>query len=488
VYPKSHFCLNNFYQLFLVVLVGVLLGACNRGGLPCVEQNKVTRETNESTNLAVHVGVDGSQSMLGFAKGNSSRYITVIQKLDDLLRPNNLKANFSSVLPIEDVKVNYFRLGVKEKPPRVDIQRIQGTGQTTSFLDAKFSRFYDGEDEGRYPSVSSSLHQLLDDETLSTFLGEKQQPKTDREEQAGQDVMRIMISDLEPDNSAIGEITARISRLFTNNPDYKAILLGIRSEFNGTVFSTDRPDENRISYQSSGNPDETGRPFYLFILGPDLLVDSFVKRFFDRLGEIGFSAKLSSFQYNDQTVTLNIRNDNFGEKQSDCTQRESRLKGKRPKNDQESQWLILSQERCGRDGSDGYKEFQLKDVISSSSLFLRGVTFDPSDFKVSEQFIKINEVSTKDIRSTPYLNFSIQFTGEEANSDTQSVFVTLKKDALDDLVWKDWDTSINNLIGTRTQQLLDFVRSLRDRVSVDNRKQGNQTQDAIQLCLGYVRK
>lgn len=213
-----------------------------------------------------------------------------------------------------------------------------------------------------------------------------------------------------------------------------------------------------------------------------------MKRFFDRLGEIGFSAKLSSFQYNDQTVTLNIRNDNFGEKQSDCTQRESRLKGKRPKNDQESQWLILSQERCGRDGSDGYKEFQLKDVISSSSLFLRGVTFDPSDFKVSEQFIKINEVSTKDIRSTPYLNFSIQFTGEEANSDTQSVFVTLKKDALDDLVWKDWDTSINNLIGTRTQQLLDFVRSLRDRVSVDNRKQGNQTQDAIQLCLGYVRK
>lgn len=280
MYPKSHFCLNNFYQLFLVVLVGVLLGACNRGGLPCVEQNKVTRETNESTNLAVHVGVDGSQSMLGFAKGNSSRYITVIQKLDDLLRPNNLKANFSSVLPIEDVKVNYFRLGVKEKPPRVDIQRIQGTGQTTSFLDAKFSRFYDGEDEGRYPSVSSSLHQLLDDETLSTFLGEKQQPKTDREEQAGQDVMRIMISDLEPDNSAIGEITARISRLFTNNPDYKAILLGIRSEFNGTVFSTNRPDENRISYQSSGNPDETGRPFYLFILGPDSLSRQFCETFF----------------------------------------------------------------------------------------------------------------------------------------------------------------------------------------------------------------
>jgi len=455
------------------------------GGLPCVEtgEQKEEGESQTKTNLAVQVGIDGSASMLGFVQEGSSRYITVIQKLDDLLRPSNIKTDLGS--GVESVQVDYFRLGVSGSS---QVRTKQALGENgTSFLDAKFPRFYCYGQPKEYPCVTSSLHQVLEIQAAKSTLEATPTPspnlseaEEDKSEESlsptvRNDAMQILITDLEPDNAAIGEMPNRISTIFAQHPDYKAFLLGIPSEFNGMLYSADQPDSIKTPYQSSGNPEQDGRPFYLFVIGPSPVVQTFVERFMDRVGrDMATTIKASSFQRQASPILLNI-NSTFGENKQNCVYRESILDGKRLTTEQETEWLILEQEEC--DGK--YKDITLKNVKSQPSWLLRGGAFSADLFRSSEPFVKVTDVSLEDTSDIPYLNLSLKLTGEESSSDEQPIFITLDEKNLDEIIWQDWSSPINKLEGRKTQQLMDFVKSVRGKVSQD--------QDALRFCLGYVK-
>jgi hypothetical protein len=288
-------------------------------------------------------------------------------------------------------------------------------------------------------------------------------------------MMQILITDLEPDNAAIGEMTNRISNIFAQHPDYKAVLLGIPSEFNGTLYSADQPESIKADYQSSRNPEQDGRPFYLFLIGPAPVVDTFVERFMDRVGrDMATTIKASSFQRQASPILLNI-NSTFGQNSQNCVYRESILDGKRLTTEQETEWLILAQEEC----EGKYKDFTLKNLKSQPSWLLRGGAFSTDLFRSSESFVEVTDVSLEDTSNIPYLNLSLKLAGEESSSDEQPIFITLEEKALDEIIWQNWSSPINKLEGTKTQQLMDFVKSVRGKVSQD--------QDALRFCLGYIK-
>ena len=477
---------------FIVLLLALISGIRSRGsggrisakGLPCIEQsqeNRIETDTATKMNLTVNVGIDGSQSLLGFVREGNSRYVRTIQKLDDLLRSGNLQTNLSRVQKFESFNVNYWRLGINtELTPEINQKQAV---DVTQFLDAKDPRFYCQGLPSDYPCVTSSLHQILDLHTAETSTTTPIPDQAEVMTQSGDetkiiirnDTFQILITDLEPDNSAISEMTSRISKVLNTRKDYKVALLGIRSEFNGRVYSAANP-ENNIPYQSNGDVNEQGRPFYLVLLGPVQIVDSFVERFEDRVGNIADGMKTSYFQHqNFSPIVLNV-SEKFGEREDDCTYRESTLNGDRLEEDQEPHWLLLSQEKC----DDSYKEFKLNNVKSTRSLLLRGGNFTPEMFKRSEPFVKVTEVSLGDEEDIPYLNLTIDINGAEAGTDEQAIYLTLQESALDGIVWQDWSVPVtSDLEGAKTQQLIDFVKSIRDAVP--------KNQDALRFCLGYIR-
>ena len=462
-------------------------GVHSTKGFPCVQtaEHENEKEIQNKTNLAVQIGIDGSESMLGFVNDEISQYITTIQKLDDLLRPSNLKTDLGS--SVENINVKYFRLGVNVRR-QVTEKQLLGKDEGTSFLDAKFPSFYCYGPTKKYPCVSSSLHQILIDHVAesapeavtapSNILpnSKKLRSAESPSPTIRNDTMQILITDLEPDNNAIGEITDRISNIFDQHPNYKAILLGIPSEFNGTLYSADQPKTITKSYQSREISEQDGRPFYLFVIGPSPMVQTFVERFSDRVGkDMAKTIRTSAFHRQPSPILLNI-NSKFGEKNEDCTYRKYSLKGKQLTAEQESDWLILGQDKC----QDKHKDIKLDDVYSRPSWLLRGGKFSANSFTISEpSLVTVTEVSLNSDDDIPYLDLSLEISGEKSSNDEQPIYITLNEKNLDEIIWQDWSTPINNLDGRKTQQLMDFVKSVRGKVS--------QGHDALRFCLGYVK-
>ncbi|MFN9547347.1 MAG: hypothetical protein ACK6AD_09810 [Cyanobacteriota bacterium] len=458
------------------------------GGLPCIKsllsQEKKTSETSEDKDspldLSVNVGIDASQSLSGFVNVENSRFATVIQKLDNVLREENLRASLEPLNKIGSIRVNYWRIGTNKDTaePKPLLQ--------TRFLDARFPKFFCAGQSEEYPCVSSSLHQILDIGQEKNANSNSLSPETEKISTADQpkqnvnDVLHILITDLEPDNSAIGELTSRITKRLSEQSSYKAALVGIRSEFDGKLYATDVPNRWK-NYKELSNPDEKGRPFYLFLLGPGSVVDSFVDQFYDSMPpDISSKMRLSYFQSpNLSPLVLNV-SPRFGEDEKHCLDRLDSLNGNRTTPEEARQWLILRQTKtCEKNGSS-FPAFNLQDVKSTSSLLLRGGNFKPDMFKSSEPFVSVTNVSLQNSSNIPNLNLSVAVTGEEAESDEQAVNITLSEKALDQAIWQDWSASVPGpLEGDKTQQLIDFVSFLRNALQKD--------QDALRYCLGYVR-
>jgi hypothetical protein len=423
------------------------------------------------TNLDVQIGIDGSESMLGFVKNESSRYITVIDKLDDLLRESNLKADLGS--SIDNAEVNYFRLGAGGPGKLKEKARLGIAKSGKGFLDAKFPRFYCDGNTQDYPCVSSALHQIFMPESKPTSGSTTEPAVSLPDAKEISDTMWILITDLEPDNGASGQITEQISKIFNQHPDYKAILLGIRSEFNGPIYSADRPSNSK-SYQSRGDVLQNGRPFYLFVVGPSTVVQTFVKGFMDRVGkDMAETIRASAFQRQESPILLNIPSD-F--KTPDCTQRKYNLLGKRLT--QESEWLALSERKCDKQPPD---RLQLE-IPSQQSWLLRGGSFSADSFGISRSFAKVNNVDLDSNTDQPFLKLTINIAEKESRSSEQPIYITLKERELDEIIWKDWSIPINSLEGQKTQKLIDFVQSVRGKAS-----QGH-AHDAIRFCLGYAKQ
>ncbi|MFM7191586.1 MAG: hypothetical protein ACKOX2_12345, partial [Microcystaceae cyanobacterium] len=185
-------------------LLLLLLSGCGKG-LDCVEQASSAQETDPFQKVQVELGVDGSGSMLGYVQEEASRYAQAIDSL-------------STLLADKAVPTRYWRIG---KGATVNAPQELSP---TEFLKARDPEFYaacePNAQSQAFPCVSSTLEQI--------YGVEKQNPK--------QETLRILLTDLEPDNAAVGQLAGKISQELKQHKNYKAILLGVRSEYNGPIF------------------------------------------------------------------------------------------------------------------------------------------------------------------------------------------------------------------------------------------------------------
>lgn len=427
-------------------LLLLFLSGCGQG-LNCVEQSFDRADQDPFKNVQVELGVDGSGSMLGYVHQRGSRYAQTIDSL-------------STLLSGKGIPTRYWRIG-----QGAQVQKPQPLSPT-EFLKARNPDFYAaceaGSSNQTFPCVSSTLEQIYDIDSPD--------PK--------QDTIRILLTDLEPDNAAVGRLSGRISRLLEAKPDYKAMLVGVRSQYNGAIFLADTGKAS-LRYDTTGKDiDQQGRPFYVLMTGPSEAVDALVERFQKLPLDVNQAIRASSFAL-DGGDTLAMDRSRLPTKLNACIDQAGAINRQKPRRDQEEQWLLLEQ-TCDS------KPLQIT-LPSQSSIILAGSEqLRPQDFTVSNQALQIDQVTNEQGK----ILLSLILDGRQfASNQGEIMTIDLNKRALDRATWQGWHTDVSSPDGAKTQNLNLFIGGLRDAVESVARQpdQKATTEQAVKYCLGFTR-
>lgn len=431
------------FRLVSFGLIAILLTSCGGKGLECVDKPKADSEKDPFKNVQVEVGVDGSASMLGYVKNPGTRYSQAINSL-------------SSVL--QNKPTQYWRIGRGEKV--TEPQALTAN----EFLNARKAEFYDCKLPGsNFACVSSTLDQI--------YTIPKNNPK--------EDALRILLTDLEPDQSAITLLSGKISAELKANRGYKAVLLGVRSEYNGNVFSA---DTGKLAldkpYSTDGKDvDQTGRPFYLLMTGPSAAVDAIVTSLRQLPLDVNQAFRASSFTIGGiDAITLDKTNIN--QKFNECMSQTGAIKKTRPARSQMDQWLLLEQSCINKPLS--------LEIPSETAITLAGAELTPEMFKISSPAVKLESIAVSEDK----MKLSLILDGEQIPKKTgQEIYISLQKRDLDQALWKNWTTTVAAPDGAKTQNLALFISTLRGEVenAVQNSKKKAATQEAVKYCLGLTR-
>ena len=273
----------------------------------------------------INLHIDGSGSMLGYVSIPESAYLNTLDSLGIL---------FS--FGVADVTPSFYRLGrPKNLGDRACISEKTNycLSQFTDLNDAKESEFYIGGTE-KFPGLTSSLHTAI-----PNFESNKSDEASETEHQDFSDLLSVIVTDLEPDEAAVGNISRRLKPYLYSKKGYSVGILAIRSEFDGRVYrvhpdqqfsqdlpnsgepedpnlsqdlpdscesedldcfnystrsnagetahsSTDEPDSHTIESDSTdnGDPNIDGfRPFYILFLGQNKFVSEFIEKIIQEL-------------------------------------------------------------------------------------------------------------------------------------------------------------------------------------------------------------
>jgi len=423
-------------------LITILLTSCGGKGLQCVDKPNIDSDKDPFKNVQVEVGVDGSGSMLGYVKNPGTRYSQAIDSLSGVLQNKPAK---------------YWRIGRGEKV--TEPQALTAN----EFLNARKEEFYDCKLPGsNFPCVTSTLDQI--------YAIPKNNPK--------EDALRILLTDLEPDQAAITLLSGKISAELKENRGYKAVLLGVRSEYNGNVFSADTGNVAVANYVSDGkNVDQKGRPFYVLITGPSAAVDVIVKSLRQLPLDVNQAFRASSFAI-DTIDTVTLDKTNINQKFDDCISQTGAIQKTRPARSQMEQWLLLEQSCINKPLS--------LEIPSELAITLAGAELTPEMFKISSPAVKLQSITVSEDK----MKLSLILDGEQIPKKTgQEIYISLQKRDLDQAIWKNWDTTVAAPDGAKTQNLALFISNLRGAVenAVQDPQKKVSIQEAIKYCLGLTR-
>jgi len=455
-------------RILFSVLALALTSCGERAGLPCIEtpDTAVSEEqavTAPFENLQVQVGVDASESMQGFVSRPGSRYSQAIASLHTLLQNKN-------------IPISYWRVG-----SNAQINSAQAVS-ANQFLAASKQDFYcrREQESAEYPCVSSTLGQFYQ---LAMPTAAPSPPAGTEEERQGtaKEIpnLKILLTDLEPNNAAVGQISGLISAEIKSNPNYKAVLLGVRSQFQGNVFSADNSYQP-FAYDTTGQDiDQKGRPFYVLITGPEATVDQLVKQFRQLPLDVNKAFRASTFQQKERSA-VTLDNSPFQNAIKNCIEPVGMIAGQRPNSNQEADWLMIKEDiNCDAEANKSL----ILSIPSKSTVTLTGGKLTPDLFKVSESsLVKVKEaqIEHNPTKEDSRLQLTLEFKGQNLDSEGgKLIYVTLLDRQLDQAVWQDWDMDISQPDGSKTQNLRLFVSGLRQAMG--------QEQDAIKYCLGYGR-
>ncbi len=465
-------------QFFFCILLGLLLTSCTRtrnrsrsNQLDCVNKPEIAEVTssNPFENVSIDIGIDGSGSMVGFVSRSGTLYTQAIDSLSTLIGNRN-------------IATRYWRIGSSLETDTTQAQAIT----TAQFLEAKFPQFYDCKVTGSdYPCVSSTLHQIYE---LDGSADSNEDPVAQTEDAAidevvdSEKVVKILITDLEPNQSAIAELSSRVSQELQKNQDYKAVLVGVRSEFNGNVFSAETGQVVIGDYSTNDtNVTESGRPFYLVMTGPEKALDEIINSFNNLPLDVSEAFRVTSFASSDIDV-ITLDKTSVPDPVNECTIQRGNIGRQRPPKEQANQWLILEQRGCQEETET------VVDIWSEPSTSLLGAAIRPEQLIASNPILNVEAVNVQGDR----LNVQTRINAGEGSRRGETAYLTLSQRDLDEAVWADWNSTAANPNGAKTQNLLLFVYGLREAVkgmALQNTDPDTGTaqvlsDNAVKFCIG----
>jgi hypothetical protein len=442
--------------------LSLLLAACGGKSLQCVNQTTPDPQQSPLSNLQVELGVDGSGSMYGFVKSPGSRYSQAIDSLHTLLQTQRIPAR-------------YWRIG------RGDTLSAPQELTSTQFLEARTPDFYCKETQSKFPCVTSTLDQIYTIAPPKLAEANTQAKSDKKSNPTTPNTLRILLTDLEPDSDAVGVLSGKISEELNTHLNYKAVLLGVRSEYDGKIFPATQGAFAEFKYVvQTHQVDQKGRPFYVLMTGPSEAVDAMVNALKKLPLDVSQAFRLSSFAIGGiDAITLNKTA--IAQQVTPCVSQTGAINKARPRKDSEHQWLLLEQ-TCPE------KQPLTLTIPSQKAAMLVGATeLKPEMFKISDPALAITKISSTNNQIT----LDLQIASDQIPKRSgQSIYVTLQKRDLDQAIWKGWNTSVSSPDGAKTQNLMLFVSGLRGSVEsvVQDPKQKESTLEAIKYCLGFTRK
>ena len=255
---------------FLFLSVFIFLIGCNPkkdSGIPDFEDDISEHSPGPiSENLTARIYFDATLSMQGFVVPGSTRYTQMCRYLESVI-----------VSGWGNATVNFYRFG--EQVEEIDRSTYLNLSKTGFYEDSRIFRetfiqkIIDHEVELAHEAVEENAITEESTETVTVPDGTNNIGK--------ETPLVVIVTDLFQDNRDLTVLVSQIKEQYIQK-GYEVGILGLRSEFDGTVYDLgDAP----LPYRSTpGNP-ETYRPLYLLVLGRH----ADISHYFDRLKAVGFS-------------------------------------------------------------------------------------------------------------------------------------------------------------------------------------------------------
>jgi len=431
--------LHNTLGLMALVLAGCS-SATNK--LSCLDQEATQTRPVIDSSLAqtkINIGIDGSGSMSGFVYGTGSKFSKTIDNISALVASKNLTD-----------QTLYWRLGRNQKGINSPLKLSD-----SQFLDARTPGFYCSDENKKYPCVTSTLDQLLLVPRINT-----------------ENRLDVLITDLEPDSGAISNITKGYAKLLKENPSYKVVMIGGKSQFSGNIYPAQNGSFAPFKYSSNNNIERSGRPYYILVSGPSNAVDEFISAFY-QISEQSLNEMRSSVfagaNASSDTVTLNNTKSWQIQANHDCLNEVVSFNRKIPTNIQ--QWLLGSvKDKCNS------KQFDVR-LISNQSSRLTGANLLASHAKIEPKEMPFSTKKISNINGQLYFTLTANPT-KINTSPLEPTKITVMTSSLDRALWSNWNSEVSNPQGDKTQNLLLFISSMQGMTGRDA-----NSLPAVRLCF-----
>ena len=265
---KTSFLLLSIYLCLFIFLTGC--DTTGKQGIPDPPES-LPDLPPISDRLVARIYFDATLSMQGFVAPGSTHYTRICPSLESAI-----------VSGWRDETVSFFRFGEGVEP--IDRNTYLQVGdesfyQTDIGIKTYIEKIIENEDPLVKPQVEGS-------NTLegATEIDVNDMPEEGNKTDSTENRLVVIVTDLFQDNGDINRLVPELKEKCIKK-DIDVGLLGLRSQFDGTVYDIGIGEGSSMPYRSTpGNP-ETFRPFYLLVLGKH----ADIAHYFDRLIANGFT-------------------------------------------------------------------------------------------------------------------------------------------------------------------------------------------------------
>lgn len=201
-----------------------------------------------SKNLTARIYFDATLSMQGFVVPGSTRYTQMCRYLESVI-----------VSGWENATVNFFRFGEQVEPidrnTYLNLSRSGFYEDSRIFRETFIQKIIEHEAQLAHDTVKESV---TTEESAETETIPEETNNIDKETP-----LVVIVTDLFQDNRDLTVLVRQLKEQYIQK-GYEVGILGLRSEFDGTVYDLgDAP----LPYRSTPGTPETYRPFYLLVIG-----------------------------------------------------------------------------------------------------------------------------------------------------------------------------------------------------------------------------